>query len=49
MPRLYGGEPIQNDLDYLDSMKKVEGKASKKYQKQKLFSTRKKDGSPPSS
>lgn len=42
MPGFYAGEPIQNDLDYLDSMKKVEGKTSKKYQKKKLFSTRKK-------
>lgn len=44
MPGFYAGEPIQNDLDYLDSMKKVEGKTSKKYQKKKLFSTRRKGG-----
>ena len=45
MPGFYAGEPIQNDFDYLDSMKKVEGKTSKMYQKKKLFSTRKKEGS----
>lgn len=41
-------EPIQNDLDYLDSMKKVEGKTSKKIKKvskEQIVLNKKKEGS----